>query len=348
LVFSYLAVRHVHFSTFGRGVRDSDPGWLALAFVTLAAGVFLRGVRWRYLFARPTRPPLGATQRALLIGYFFNNVLPGRAGEAIRVFTLHEEAGTSRAEALATAVTERLYDLLTLLAMLFIATPWLPAVAWLQRAILLTAVTVAVTAGLVLVLRHWGERGVGFLLRPLALLPFASTHGIAETADSVVRGLVAVRQARAVLLSVVMSIAAILTITCSFWLVMLSSGLHVGFGAAVLVMVATNIALLLPSSPAAVGVFEAATIAALASFHVNRSHALAYAVVLHGLNTFPFIVAGLILLVRRRDGRSARRATADRLLPGPVRGSAADDCVLAQTQDAEEEGAERSLKRNRH
>ena len=35
------------------------------------------------------RPPLREVTRALLVGYFFNNILPMRAGEAARVISLH-------------------------------------------------------------------------------------------------------------------------------------------------------------------------------------------------------------------------------------------------------------------
>ena len=52
------------------------------------------------------------------------------------------------------------------------------------------------------------------------------------------------------------------------------------------------------------------TVAALATYHVDRSRAFAYAVVLHGINFFPFVVAGLVLLGGRRGWlRSGRTVT---------------------------------------
>jgi uncharacterized membrane protein YbhN (UPF0104 family) len=54
--------------------------------------------------------------------------------------------------------------------------------------------------------------------------------------------------------------------------------------------------LILPSGPAAVGVFEAATLVALLPYNVDRSTALSYALVLHGLNFLPFIVFGYAAL----------------------------------------------------
>src|SRR5437764_10445330 len=106
VVFAYLAVRGVDWGRARAALRSSDLWWLVPALAALAVAVLLRAIRWRYLFAGRTRPPLGATTRALLVGYFFNNVLPARAGEAARVVALNRSAGTSRAELAATVVVE--------------------------------------------------------------------------------------------------------------------------------------------------------------------------------------------------------------------------------------------------
>ena len=49
---------------------------------------------------------------------------------------------------------------------------------------------------------------------------------------------------------------------------------------------------MLPSSPAAIGVFEAATVIALTAFDVPQAEALSYALVLHLLNLVPFLARG--------------------------------------------------------
>jgi uncharacterized membrane protein YbhN (UPF0104 family) len=73
-------------------------------------------------------------------------------------------------------------------------------------------------------------------------------------------------------------------------------GLRLGFAAAILVVVATNLAMILPSGPAGVGVFEAATLVALHAFRARGASALSYALVLHALSVVPLILAGYIAL----------------------------------------------------
>jgi glycosyltransferase 2 family protein len=61
-------------------------------------------------------------------------------------------------------------------------------------------------------------------------------------------------------------------------------------------MVAVGLAMIVPSSPAAVGVFEAAVVVALRAYDVPKPEALSYALVLHALNFLPYIAAGFVVL----------------------------------------------------
>jgi glycosyltransferase 2 family protein len=297
-VFAYLAVRDVDWQRFRDALADSNAWWLLPAAATLAVGVLLRALRWRLLFPPDVRPPFAPVLRALLVGTFFNNVLPARPGEAIRVFTLHQETGTSRAAALGTAVAERVLDVVTLLALLFVALPWLPELSWLGRAIVVAAAVGAAVGVAVVVLALWGERTLLRMLRPLARLPGLTEARLERVAADLANGLAGLHRARVAAPAVLLSVVSILVIACSYWLVTLAFSFHVAFGAGLLVMVATNLALVIPSSPAAVGVFEAATLVALHPYGVDRSSGLSYAVVLHALNSLPFVAIGLVLLPR--------------------------------------------------
>ena len=129
---TYLAVRSIDLEVFVRALRESEIVWLLPSFVVLAVAVLLRVVRWRLLFPRGLRPDHGQVARALLIGLLFNNILPARAGEAARVVALHRESGVSSVEAAATAVSERVLDLLSLLGLLLVLLLFLPGEGWLE------------------------------------------------------------------------------------------------------------------------------------------------------------------------------------------------------------------------
>src|SRR6266536_791475 len=88
--FTYLAVRRIHFGEVWTGLRTSEYVWLLPGLAVLGFSILLRAIRWQYMFAAGTRPGLAPATSSLLIGYFFNSVLPARAGEAVRIVALHQ------------------------------------------------------------------------------------------------------------------------------------------------------------------------------------------------------------------------------------------------------------------
>ena len=80
-VFTYLAVRNVHPGHVWTSLRESNYWWALPSIALLGASQAVRALRWQYLFPAVTRPPYRPVLEATLIGQFFNNVLPARAGE---------------------------------------------------------------------------------------------------------------------------------------------------------------------------------------------------------------------------------------------------------------------------
>lgn len=293
----YFAVRGVALADALDALAASELLWLVPTVPVFALAVVLRALRWWSLFAASQRPPLRAVAYALLIGYFFNNILPARAGEAARVFALRNRASTPKAETVGTVVVERLFDVLALLIVLFACYPWLPEISWLRPAAIFAAVVVAVLLALVFVVVRHEERAVRRLLSPLRRIRRA---GVAErleaAAVNATRGLIALRSPRIALRAMLLTIASWAMLGLSYAILTNAFHLDLPLVAGMLVTVAINLSLVLPSSPAALGVFEAATVVALRAFDVAHAEALSYALVLHLLNLVPFLVIGAALL----------------------------------------------------
>lgn len=308
LVFGYLAVRGVQPDDVAEAIGSSRYGWLPPAFVVLAFSIFLRAVRWRAMYVPEMRPPLRLVTQALVIGYFFNNLLPARAGEAARVIALHQRAWTSRAQSTGTVVIERAYDLLSLLVLLFVALPWLPEVSWLRAAGALAVALAVAIAATIAVLAIFEDRAVRVLLSPLRRLGLVGEERIASAAWNLTQGLAAIRRPRLAIAAFMWTTASWLVMALSFWLVMLAFDLDLPPVAGLFVLIAVGLAMVLPSSPAAAGVFEAAAILALLPYGVPKSLALSYALVVHAVNFVLYIVGGAVVL--RSHALSLRRARA--------------------------------------
>ena len=92
-VFAYFALRNIDFNETWAALRRLEYQWLVPAILAFLLSIPIRAIRWRVLFEADRRPPLGATTNAMLLGSFFNSILPGRAGEAVRVVALKHYAG---------------------------------------------------------------------------------------------------------------------------------------------------------------------------------------------------------------------------------------------------------------
>ena len=318
LVAAYFALRNVDFHEVWDTLASSEYWWLVPALAVLAGAIFVRVIRWRYLFVKERRPALWPLSEALLIGHFFNTVLPARAGDLARVGAINIRAGTSKAEALATVVVERAFDVLALLLLLFVSLPWLPEVTWVRTAAIAAIVFGGAFLAGVAVLTIWGERPLHIMLKPVGWLPFVPTDRLEHAAVNMSRGLVGLRRAHLGGASFVLTVVSWLLFALSFWLVMLCFDFGLAPGAGLLVVIATGFSLALPAAPAGLGVFEAATVVALAAYDVPKSEALSYALVLHAVNIVPFLIAGALLLNVHgvRHGRRLRRSAAVVGAPG--------------------------------
>ena len=294
--FSYIALSDINFAEVGRALRSSDYAWLIPALIAFGLGDVARALRWRSLFTPGRRPPPGPTLNATMIGYFYNNIMPARAGEAARVIVLTQRTSVPPVETVGTVVVERLYDLVVILLIFFAAQPWLPHVSWFKAAAIAAVVLAVAIATVAAILVVYGERPVRFLLRPFKRVHLFSGERLDKTVTELTHGLSGLRNKEVAVEAFLWTIVAwMLTALCSY-LVSLAFHLNLPFACGVLVAVAVGLSMILPSPPAAIGVFEGAAILALKAYGLPKSTILPYALVLHAVNFVPFIIVGIALL----------------------------------------------------
>ena len=297
LVFAYLAFRDVDLDSLGDALRSQNYLWLLPSGAVLAAGVLLRAWRWQLLFEPGARPPYPHVLSALMIGYLFNSILPARAGELARVLTLGRRTGASRTQVLATVVLERAFDVLVLVGLLVAAAPFLPTVDWLTAAAALGAFAFVALVIAAILVRRYGVRAARVLLHPVGWLPGVDQERVDGMSKSFVTGLVGITASRVTIVALAVTLVSWLVLACSMWLLLLGTDIDATFGMALLTLIATNLVLVLPSSPGALGTFEAAVVVALGAYGVDRAEALSFALVLHALNLFPYLVLGYVAVV---------------------------------------------------
>ena len=325
-VFMYVAVRGAHPRQTLEALRATNYALLVPALALLAAAFFIRAVRWRSLFAPGGKPPFADIVASQFVGYLANAILPVRAGEAAAIVALNKRARTPIAEGTATVFVQRVEDVLSLVLLLFVMLPWLPDLSWLRAAAVISVALLAALVVLVILVLVFGEGVVRLLARPLGWLPFVPKDALERAPAHFLRGLAGLVTPRIALVSFGWTTLSWIVLGFGFWVVLRASDIHLSPLAGILVVIGIGLAMILPSSPAALGVFEGATVVVLAAYGVGDSVALSYALVLHLLNVLPlFAVAAALLLVRRR--RRTRTAQALRGEPAPASALLSDSAL---------------------
>jgi uncharacterized membrane protein YbhN (UPF0104 family) len=274
-----------------------DAGeWLAVAGAVMlyAVATFVRGERWqRLLVDEGGTPPRRATHEINVIGYMGNNLLPARAGDAIRVVLMAPRAALRMRNVVGTLLAERLLDVGLLVVIFVIVGYGLLGEVGADKVeyVLLAAAALAAGAVLAYLLVRRNERLMGFVA-PIA----SATLGL-RRAHHGLR-----------LLGLTMLIWAI---EAGVWM---ASAAGVGFGMTPIeglyIVALASIFAMIPSGPAYAGTQDAAAIIGIKALGATSAQAVAYVVMLRFVIVVPITLAGLALLVTRYGGlgrlRSAR------------------------------------------
>jgi glycosyltransferase 2 family protein len=283
-----------HIPTDGRAIA-----WLLTAVGLYALATLVRAERWHQILESTGVHARRVDCYALTtVGYMGNNVLPARAGEALRVVLLSQRSDGSKRTLLGSVVAERLLDVIALLT-IFVVTVYgvlsTSEVLPTDRPRLVTAIGVALViaaAAMIWVLRshHVFER-VRDWLRPLADAPRAllSKRGVALLAGTFL----------------------LWTLEATVYLAV-ARAIHLDFSVsgALYLVALTNFVAALPAAPGSIGTFDAAVAFGAKALGATGSAAVSYVLLLRFVLYVPITVFGLVMLVTRYGGWSRLRSAA--------------------------------------
>jgi hypothetical protein len=274
-------------------LADTQWGWLALSIAFCLTSLWARAVRWHHLFPRSAHPT--HLFNAVMIGYMGNNVLPLRAGEALRVYVVTRR-GQSFWTTVTTLVVERALDGLavgTVLAFVFFLVPTPREVAWAAEAF----VGIVLAMLIVLVAITAAPLPCRILIHSLTYRWPAIEHRVLAIFDTMSDGLQGMRRPSQLLSAAIWSLVIWVVIVLSVWTCFRAARLDLSVTAALCVIAFLGLGVSLPSSPGFIGVYQAATVLALSLFDVGKVDALSFSLLLHASQFVPVTAWGLLLLV---------------------------------------------------
>jgi phosphatidylinositol alpha-mannosyltransferase len=294
------ALKRIGVSEVAESIVRSDLSWVLIGFALMSISMFFRAASW-YWIARAALPDRPIRRRdvtsATMIGVLMSATLPARLGEPARALALSRRAGRMRETfpvLLGTLVSQTLFNLLALalLGVIIVSTTSLFH-SGTEHIFLFSLVPLILLVVVLVAPVLMRQTGNGRLAR----IGQAAHRAMVQ----VRAGLKIFRDPREGLSAAAAQLGAWAIQLFACWALLRALGLEnqAGIGAAAAVLFAVNVTAVVPVTPSNIGVFQAAVISVLHSgFGVSYGDALAYGIILQGVEIATAVTLGLPALVR--------------------------------------------------
>jgi len=285
---------------------SADAGLLALSAVLALLSYWMRAVRWALILRPVAEVRHSSVVLTTAVGYAAMALLPARMGDVIRPVLLARREKIPVSASLASILTERIFDLWTVLTFFLVFVIWPPAMALDERARgALDTVTLAgyavgaglVLAGLVLLgLLRYQERFVKLLTSPLIKFIPRWHSPATNFLNHFLDGLRVVQRPRELLRTLGASLVLWTTIYVQLHVLLLAFSIHLPFRAYFFLVTLTVLGLALPTPGGVGGFHKAIQVGLTLFFAVDLNTATGVALAHHAVCFVPITIIGLLCI----------------------------------------------------
>jgi glycosyltransferase 2 family protein len=264
--------------------------WIPVAIVFYLIGFWLRGVRLKLLASEDAQLTVLTAANIIGIGHYANNILPFRLGELVRAAALTERTGLPLIQSLTIAACERVFDGLSIVALLLFAAMLLPLNGWMAQTfqIYCAFFCASIVTLVVLTLIPQLMLNVTTTLTSSTLLGWQNQA--LKVVSEILRGLSFFTSPKRLAFIIGLSLMIWGLEACFFASILPCFSLLLDLPTAAATMGFTNLGIMSPSSPASLGLYQSTCAGAIQSLSGLKSHvtasdtiAAAYALVTHSI-----------------------------------------------------------------
>jgi uncharacterized membrane protein YbhN (UPF0104 family) len=268
-------------------VRHMHWIWVAMAVLSNAFVFLLAGWRWQLLLQPIEDVGFWQATRAIYVGLFANEVLPLRAGELIRCFLLSQSTRIPLSVAFASALIERIFDGIWLMACFFFCLRLHRFPMVLLKGGYILGIMIVILAALL---------GYAMYAKKQSLDLF---FGMAwpRWFNTLIEDLQLIGHSRYLYFSFLVSGAFMLGQVLPIYTLVRANGLNVApWTASFVMMVLLRLSSIVPQAPGNIGLFNWVTARTLTMFGLAGGHARRFSIVLWAVVTLPLVIVGFVLL----------------------------------------------------
>jgi uncharacterized protein (TIRG00374 family) len=307
-LFVYLSLKDIDPGSVTRAFQAVNYAYIGPVLFLLLLIQILRSYRWGLLLSPFEKIGQFDLFAVTSVGFLAVVAIPARIGELARPYLITGKSAIRMAAALGTVVVERIFDILTVLAIFFGVLFFMPLPPWLMKSSLLfLALTLAVFFFLIFIILK-REKALTILTPILQQLPEKFHHRLEDLFHHFTDGVAILSEGKMIFHVILLSLLIWLVDVLAIYLLFLSFGFHLPATASFVLMAILIIGITIPTAPGFIGNFHYFCILGLSLFGVSKADALSYAIVFHILSIGLLIVLGLGFLPFNRFSVADLRA----------------------------------------
>jgi len=292
----YLSFKNVQISEALQAIYRTNLLFIMLAFLAVCASLLLKVIRWNLILQKSEKKiSFSVLLMPFMVAKMLNLFIPASLGEMTRIFAFRDEKEPpGSAYIVGTLAIEKWLDYLSFTVLLLALFFSLQLPDWIGKSgYLFVLITLLITLISLAIIyrRDWMISNLEKILRylPERIATYINQHLISglSSFDSLSDGFYTFKLC---LLSIFIWVMSALINQC----MLMAFAIQLPFTTAILLMIALQVGISLPSMPASIGIFEYICILTLGFFGIEESIALSFGVLLHVIAFLPIIIGGLI------------------------------------------------------
>ncbi len=289
----FFLLKDIDFILFFKYLREGNPALVAVAVSVYLFSFVIRGLRWKLLISHLGSFKTGELAMLTVSGYAVNNIMPVRIGEFARAWVTGKTKNVSRTAVLASIFVERVFDGLTIAAILFIMIFLYPFPQNIK--------TLGLMAFAFFLLLFLFIMVGTFSQKPFKILQFIrdkvpASGFMVDVAEKFLKGASSIKSTRIFIAATVLSFGVWAVELAVYVMITKAFNVDVPAVGYLLMLCAANLGMLAAPTPGGLAVFQAAIVYSLKFFSILYEKRMAVAIVLHMSQIIPVTIIGLLWL----------------------------------------------------
>ena len=294
--FLWLALQKVDWKHVPAILASLRFEFLFLIFISYTLEHLIRAFRWQQiLFERSF--PFKTAYFGVVIGYFFNNILPARAGEFFRAYYLKRKKVSGGSEAFGSVVFERFLDGVIIVSLLVFSMQNFKTTPLIEKASVSAIVFYCLVLVGIMLLQFKRNLFVKISSAVFNLLPEKLAIKLGNSRDSFIDGLGLIGKPVVFVKALFTSFIAWGVSILTLWMSLQMFSIDFGFNQTALLISVLAIGSMIPSSPGMIGIYQFCCVITLNGiFGLSNDIAATFGLVCHFISYMYVLVLGFAML----------------------------------------------------